>query len=1119
MTHKKAQTQNQPQAQLDLQAQTQPPTQQNMLVFSSILDNYLCGKVGDFLQQHIKPGATLAIVSAYFTIYAFEALKQELLAVEHVRFLYGEPRGITTIDPSRADKKVFALVDKDLKLSQSLHQKGIARECAEWIRDKVDVRSIRRSNFLHGKMYHIEHHGGEEAVVGSANFTLSGLGLGTTSNIELNLMIDSARDRRDLKRWFDELWANDNLVLDVKDDVLMYLAKLYAHNAPQFIYYKTLFHLFENYLQQQAHSDLLVEQDQFTDTGIWQALFAFQRDGVRGAINKILKHGGCIIADSVGLGKTFEALAVIRYFELRNDRVLVLCPKKLRENWTMYQAQNNSPLNPFLKERFSYTVLSHTDLSREHGKSGDIDLSAINWGNYDLVVIDESHNFRNNTRGKRDEDGNIIRKSRYERLMDDIINSGVRTKVLLLSATPVNTDLSDLRNQLAFLTGGNDGAFQSSLGVDSIQRTLAVAQRTFNEWARTESRRSLKDLLDRLSSALFTLLDELTIARSRKHIQSYYSDTIHQLGGFPQRQKPVSVVIDEVDLQGRFMSYDRLHKEISDYRLSLFNPTAYVLEAYKDRYDSVQAHHFRQSTREHFLIGMMRVNFLKRLESSVHAFAITLDRTIRKIEDLEERIKRFHAYRDANPTVDVDTLVVEDEDDPDMQAFQVGTLAIEMSHMDTERWLQDLQDDKQQLNIVHTSAKDVSVQRDAKLKRLKELIAHKIDHPTTNSHGKPNRKVLIFTAFADTARYLYTNLCLWLRDDKHVHCALVVGTGDNKTTLGKSDFMHILTNFAPLAKKRADIPSFPNDEEIDVLIATDCISEGQNLQDCDYLINYDIHWNPVRIIQRFGRIDRIGSPNTSIQLVNFWPTPDLNKYINLKNRVEARMALVDITATGEDNVLAEQLDSEVIAQELSYRDQQLMRLKDEVLDLEDLNESITLNDFTLDDFRIDLLTYIQNNRKQLEEAPLGMYAVVPPHPDYTMSTPGIIFCLRQKQAKDSTEVNPLHPYYLVYVRDTGEVRLGFVQPKQILELYRVLCANGVNPYESLCDLFDQRTQNGQDMSHETLLLQKTIQSITATFKRRMATGVFMDRKGKMLDAESQVHETTDFELMTWTVIV
>ncbi len=899
MTHKKAQTQNQPQGQLDLHAPTQPPTQQNMLAFSSILDNYLCGRVGDFLQQHIKPGATLSIVSAYFTIYAFEALKQELCAVEHVRFLYGEPRGITIVDPSRSEKKAFALVDDGLKLSQSLHQKRIARECANWIRDKVEVRSIRRSNFMHGKMYHMEHHGGEEAVVGSSNFTLSGLGLGAASNIELNLVIDSARDRRDLKYWFDELWAHDNLVSDVKDNILDYLAKLYANNAPQFIYYKTLFHLFEQYLQQQAHSDLLIEQDQFTDTGIWQALFAFQRDGVRGAINKILKHGGCIIADSVGLGKTYEALAVIRYFELRNARVLVLCPKKLRENWTVYQAQNNSPLNPFLKERFSYTVLSHTDLSRETGKSGDIDLSTINWGNYDFVVIDESHNFRNNTRGKRDEDGTIIRKSRYERLMDDIINSGVRTKVLLLSATPVNTDLSDLRNQLAFLTGGDDTAFKASLGVDSLQRTLSVAQRTFNEWARNESKRSLKDLLDRLSSALFTLLDELTIARSRKHIQSYYSDTLHQLGGFPQRQKPVSVVIDDVDLQGRFMSYDRLHKEITDYRLSLFNPTAYVLDEYKDRYDSAQAHHFRQSTREHYLIGMMRVNFLKRLESSVHAFTITLDRTIRKIEDLEERIKRFHAYRQENPTVDFDALAVEDDDDADLQeAFQVGTLAIQMAHLDTERWLQDLHDDKEQLSLVHASAERVTVDRDAKLKRLKELIAHKVDNPTTNSHSNPNRKVLIFTAFADTARYLYNNLSTWLRNDKHVHCALVVGTGDNKSTLGKSDFMHILTNFAPLAKKRADIPTFPNDEEIDVLIATDCISEGQNLQDCDYLINYDIHWNPVRIIQRFGRIDRIGSLNTSIHLVNFWPTPDLNKYINLKNRVEARMALVDITATG-----------------------------------------------------------------------------------------------------------------------------------------------------------------------------------------------------------------------------
>ncbi|NJL06444.1 MAG: ATP-dependent helicase [Chloroflexaceae bacterium] len=1085
---------------------------------SGIHDNRSRGCVGDFLRDHIQPGAALSIVSAYFTIYAFHALKDRLLPIAELRFLYGEPHGLAALDPERNETKAFDIVDSGLTLSNRLQQREIARACADWIREKVTIRSITRAGLLHGKLYHIAYASHDEALVGSSNFTLAGLGLAPVgNNIELNLEVDSTRDRHDLRAWFDELWQDQELVEDVTAQVLADLARLYADNAPQFIYYKTLFHLFGAYLAQQQQYDLLTAQPQLADTAIWQALFEFQRDGVRGAINKILAHNGCIIADSVGLGKTYEALAIIKYFELRNARVLVLCPKKLRENWTVYQAQNNSPLNPFLKDRFSYTVLSHTDLSRERGTVGDIDLSLINWGNYDLVVIDESHNFRNNTAGKRDATGNVIRRSRYQRLMEDIIRSGIKTNVLLLSATPVNNDLSDLRNQLAFLAAGDEAAFQKSLGISSLSDTLATAQRTFNEWAKQSAHRDPHALLNRLGSGLFTLLDGLTIARSRKHIKTYYSATLHQLGGFPQRQKPLAVVADTIDQRGRFMPYDRLYDEISAYRLALFNPSAYVLPQYQARYEHTRVRNFRQSTREHFLIGMMRVNFLKRLESSIHAFTLTLERTISKIEVLEQRIARFQQQRHDNPDLDFDSLLIEDVDDDELQAaLQVGTVGFKMAHLDTDRWRTDLQSDKQQLSLVYTAAKDVTPERDTKLAQLRALIARKVQQPTTTRDGMPNRKVLVFTAFADTARYLYEQLQHWAHTELGIHCALVTGDGNNRTTLGMTDFTHILANFAPRAKQRAQLPSLPQDAELDLLIATDCISEGQNLQDCDYLVNYDIHWNPVRIIQRFGRIDRIGSPNTSIQLVNFWPTHDLNKYINLKNRVEARMALVDITATGHDNLLADA--EELATQELSYRDQQLLRLKDEVLDLEDLNESLTLNEFTLDDFRMDLVRYIESNRKRLEDAPLGLYAVVPPHPDYPICAPGIIYCLRHKEAGQATTINPLQPFYLVYVRDTGEVRLNFAQPKQILELYRLLCADQPAPYDALCRLFDRRTADGTEMQVANDLLQHAVQSITTTFQRRVAAHMLSGRGALLPDVQEQVHTTTDFELVTWLVI-
>ncbi|MXV83175.1 ATP-dependent helicase [Candidatus Poribacteria bacterium] len=1093
---------------------------------SSIRDNHKRGSVGDFLKSKIKDGSSLSIVSAYFTIHAFQALKESLTKIKELRFLYGEPRFIKNLDPEKTDKKAFKIEGEaeGLKFEDQLKQNWVAKACAEWIREKtVEIRSIQKSNLMHAKMYHIANSDVEDAIVGSSNFTVRGLGMSATdNNIELNLEVDSNRDRSDVKSWFDDIWDDKELVEDVKDEVLLYLEQLYQNNIPEFIYYKTLYHIFERFLGEQEKSGLLAEDVQLVDTVIWNTLFEFQKDAVKGAINKIQQHNGCIIADSVGLGKTFEALAIIKYFELLNNRVLVLCPKKLRDNWTEHRAENNSELNQFLKDRFAYTVLSHTDLSRDSGKSGDVNLETINWGNYDLVVIDESHNFRNNTPGKKDEDGNLIRKSRYQRLMEDIIQSGIKTKVLLLSATPVNNNLKDLRNQIYFLTEGQDDAFLKSLGIDSLQKTLADAQRIFTDWAKQQDNRQARDLLERLSSTFFKLLDELTIARSRKHIEKYYPESLKELGGFPERSKPISVYTD-IDLQGQFMSYDELNEEISEYQLSLFNPSKYILPEYISKYDvGRQVGQFTQSDREHYLIGMMKVNFLKRLESSVHSFGITMGRTIEKIERLEKRIKRFQEFRGENPEMDLEDVDIEALEDEDLQeAMQVGKkLIFKMAHLDTERWLKDLQNDREQLELPHLYAKDVTDDRDAKLAKLKKLIAKKVKEPTKNKEGKPNRKVLVFTAFADTAKYLYDALEQWATEDLGVHIGRVSGgTSGNKTTFGRTEFGNILTNFSPKSKKRHLMKTMPQDKEIDLLIGTDCISEGQNLQDCDYLINYDIHWNPVRIIQRFGRIDRIGNSNNNVQLVNFWPTPDLNRYIKLKNRVEARMALVDIAATQGDNLLEPEGIQELLEDDLKYRDQQLLKLKDEVLDLEDFNESVALNEFTLDDFRIDLMNYIESNRKTLEDAPFGLYAVVPPDPKYQMMTKGVIFCLQQKGDSEGNEkINPLQPYFLVYIREDGEVRFTFAQPKQILEMYRLLCADVKQAYEELCNLFDDHTDNGTNMTHYNDLLQRAVKSLSRTYQKRAVSNLLSGRGGKLVKQQKQIRNITDFELITWLVI-
>ncbi len=1085
-------------------------------ISSSIRDNQGRGKVGDFLKDKIQVGSKLSIVSAYFTIYAFEQLKEKFQGIDHLNFLFGEPRFVKSLDPNKTDTKSFKIEDEKLALSNRLRQKAVAKECADWIQNKVDIKSIRQANLLHGKMYHVDNGGIEKALVGSSNFTVSGLGYGNVPNIELNLEVVDDRDRADLKNWFYEIWNDEQLVEDVKSDVLTYLEQLYQENSPEFIYYKTLYHIFEKFLEDQETGGFIDEKTHLYDTKVWRMLFDFQKDGVKGAINKILRHNGCIIADSVGLGKTFEALAIIKYFELFNDRVLVLCPKKLRDNWTVFQAHNNSELNILLEDRFSYTVFSHTDLSRDSGRSGDIDLEKINWGNYNLVVIDESHNFRNNTKGRKDEEGNTIRTSRYERLMNDIISKGVKTKVLMLSATPVNNNLRDLRNQIYFITEERDDAFRESFNLPSIGETLKVSQNKFTHWSK-KPKQEIKDLLESFDSGFFKLLDELTIARSRRHIQRYYN--LKQIGEFPKREKPKSIY-PFIDLKNEFISYDQLNKEIQKYKLSLFSPYQYVLSQYREIYDKEKVENFTQEDRENYLIGMMKVNFLKRLESSVNSFAISMSRTINKISELEDKINEYKKKKTKVAEIDLDDLQVADGDEETEDAWEVGKkVRYSLDHMDVDRWLKDLARDREQLQSLLNEASAVTVDRDAKLAELRELIKEKSSNPTVNKDGKKNRKVLVFTAFADTADYIFEALKDRAIKDFKVNIAMVSGgSKENKTTFGKNEFTNILTNFSPVSKNRDKIKAMKQDEDIDILIATDCISEGQNLQDCDCLINYDIHWNPVRIIQRFGRIDRIGSRNAKVFMFNFWPTKDLDNYITLKERVEARMALVDIAATTDDNLLSQDI-KDLIQEDLKYRDQQLKKLKEEVLDMEDVTDGIALSEFTLDDFRIELINYIEANRELLEKAPLGLYAVVPPPADSQIIGPGVIFCLRQIGDTSGNEaVNPLQPCYLVYIRENGDVRYNFTNAKQILEIFRMLAAGNDKAYEKLCDIFNNETSNGNEMKKYDGLLEKAINEITKTFKKRAVGALLSGRGGKLPTQTQQVKCAGDFELVTWLII-
>lgn len=1081
---------------------------------SGIRDNHTRGSVADFLREHIQPGAQLSFVSAYFTIYAYYMLRAQFNDIAHLNFLFGEPSFISKLDPEAREAKAFGLVDNTLSLTNVLSQRAAARECAEWIQQKVSIRSIVQQNLMHGKMYYIQQGPVAKAIMGSSNFTVRGLGLTTdNNNYELNMEVDSDRDRADLRNWFNHIWDNPKLVKDVKAEVLQYLNQIYSNHSPEFIYYKTLYHIFEKYLNDTAGTIKDIGQTSLYSSQIWQALFDFQRDGVKGAINKIQAYNGCIIADSVGLGKTYEALAVIKYYELKNERVLVICPRRLRENWTIYT--QNTQMNPFINDRFRFDVVSHTDIGREKGSTGDIDFATFNWDNYDVIVIDESHNFRNNLVGTRDKNGEL-RKSRYRVLLDDILKKGVKTKVLMLSATPVNNDLQDLRNQIHLMTEGNDRAFAPNIGISSMNQMMAEAQRIFARWAKQPDRQ-VTQLLTQLPSSFFRVLDEITIARSRAHISKYYAQSAQQIA-FPTRRPPISVS-PHVDTQGMFPSYAKISQEIDGYKLAIFSPSQYVLPQYRAQYQHKQNDPFSQGDREHYLIGMMKVNFLKRLESSVVSFGLTLSRTIDKINQLEQMITAFMAQQSRALSADIE-LIDDREDDELTEAMHqtVGKLQFPLAHLDVARWLNDIRNDREQLKILYNSASQITPARDYKLNLLYQHINQKVNQPSTMHNGTPNRKVIIFTAFADTAEYLYQALREKLVKDG-VHVAMVSGGGTSATTFGANEFQAILTNFAPRAKRRANQPSMPQTGEIDILIATDCISEGQNLQDCDLLINYDIHWNPVRIIQRFGRIDRIGSPNAHIGMINFWPTDDLNAYINLRNRVESRMALVDLTATGQDNVLQPQEIAQAIAEDISYRDKQLQKLINGTLDIDDDSNNVSLTSFTLEDFRRELLNYIDKHHAAITQAPKGLYAVVGTNPQVPHAQPGVVFCLQQKQTPPSgTTLNPIQPYFLAYIRNDGNLLYNFMQPKQALEVMRLLSSGQHRPDELLCQAFDQRTANGHDMRLYSGLLNRAIGHIRQAMHQRIATKVTNSRDFVIPTTTEQVHSEDDFELVTWMVI-
>lgn len=1073
-----------------------------------IFDN-ITKVVRDDLKEKIKPRSKVSIVAACFSMYAYKELKSQLEKVDEFRFIFTSPTFIK--EKAEKQKREFYIprlsrenslygTEFEIKLRNEMTQKAIARECADWIRKKATFKSNVTGENMGGFMT-VDSPAEQTAYMPINGFTTVDIGCerGNNSYNMVNSMETPFSTQ--YMQLFETLWNDKDKMQDVTEMIISNISTAYNENSPEFIYFMTLYNVFSEFLDDISEDVLPNEATGFKQSKIWDMLYDFQRDAVLAIINKLERYNGCILADSVGLGKTFTALAVIKYYENRNKTVLVLCPKKLCENWNTYK--DNYVNNPIALDRLNYDVLFHTDLSRNGGVSNGLDLDRLNWGNYDLVVIDESHNFHNGAGTHAN-----TQENRYVKLMDKVIRAGVKTKVLMLSATPVNNRFTDLKNQLALAYEGNSEYINEQLDTKKpIEEIFRQAQKAFNAWSKLEPEARTTDaLLRTLDFDFFEVLDSVTIARSRRHIEKYYNT--EEIGKFPERLKPISKRPSLTDLDNA-INYNQIYEQLMQLTLCIYTPSNYIFPSKMSKYVDLthnKGNNLTQKGREQGIQRLMSINLLKRLESSVYSFNLTLSRIRDLIQGTIDAIINFEKYGKA----DLDMYEADDNDfdmdDDNTDFFTVGKkVKIDLADMDYKTWRTELQYDADTLELLTLMVADITPEHDLKLQTLFKLLDEKMANPINEG----NKKVLIFSAFSDTAEYLYDQVASYMKSNYGLDTAVITGSIDGRTTVKglKATLNNVLTCFSPISKSR-DVLMPGSTKEIDILIATDCISEGQNLQDCDYLVNYDIHWNPVRIIQRFGRIDRIGSRNQYIQLVNFWPDMTLDDYINLKSRVETRMKISVMTSTGDDDLINPEEKGD-----LEYRKQQLKRLQDEVVDIEDMSTGISIMDLGLNEFRLDLLEYIKTH-EDLAKKPKGLHAVVPAteeNPD------GVIFVLKNINNNINIDnQNRIHPFYMVYIGIDGEVVCDYLNPKKLLDTVRLLCRGKSEPVLELCERFNKETDDGRNMEKVSQLLSAAINSIIDVKEESDIDSLFS--AGGTSALMSEINGLDDFELICFLVV-
>lgn len=780
----------------------------------------------------------------------------------------------------------------------------------------------------------------------------------------------------------------------------------------------------------------------------------------------------------------------MKYYSDRQDNILVLTPAKLYNNWDSYR-DNDYYDNPLIDDNIKYKIMCHTDLSRYEGTSrSGIDLARFDWSRFDLIVIDESHNFRNRVEKEDSE-------TRYQRLLETVIKRKNRTKVLLLSATPVNNSLTDLKNQISIITADRDDAFERE-GIESIAQTLRKASVVFNAWEKN-GRTNKNELYDALPKDFFDLLELLTISRSRKHITNYYNS--NDIGKFPTKL-PVSTFNPNIDSENKALNFKDTLAVLEELLLAVYTPMNYLKNEYKQMYrEKYQTIHkgktiFTQVDRDNTTKILHLFNLFKRLESSVYSFDKTLEKMLGRIDNYIQLLES----NSADTVTEFEYYYEEEEPSLDYK------LDIKVAHLNIPQYLEALYFDRGIVEQLREQAQQVLVNnRDEKLLRLRKIIQDKITETPFNAG---NRKILIFSEFADTARYLYENISTELLQQGY-YTAMVSGSDKPKTTLPSSferkyDFNKILTYFSPISKNG----NIPPEREITVLIGTDCISEGQNLQDCDTVINYDIQWNPVTLIQRFGRIDRIGSRNEKIKLINFFPPMDLNEYLGLESRVKKKMVQSNVVSTGADDLLTPEMN------DLNFRTRQMEKLRNEVIDLDEATDTISITDLNMNQYLYELSQYIKL-KPELLDVPRGIYSIAQAN-EIGINQDGVLFCFKYKNNEEKPSFDSsLYPYYLAFISMEGEIVFESTQARELLKRYRGLCYGKYQVNERFVTDFLKETRNTKDMSVYSELLSKVVASIQKVEEDNAGFTLFDFGGFKNTFANKT---SDDFELVSFVIV-